>query len=256
MDEVVNEVVNEVTSEEVTETQTVTETETEPQQRDYQHDAQFAAARRAAEEQARQAREEQERAEASLQRLMKAVQGYGYEGSAEDIADLLEAQKAQVSVEQYREQRAAEQRRIDEMIANSPQMLQAQAIIEHSAKMQTETIINRELAEIRKINPEVKSLGDVFDGSERARMISLLSDPSKKESMSLSEAYKATAGRANHQPDNKAHMTGLNIGEMSNDTSVPIPEAELERWKIGFPNATMEELTQKYNHSLLRQKGE
>lgn len=125
----------------------------EKEERDYQKDADFAAMRRALEaEQAKSARIEQER-----DRLMKSLGYYDFKGnSADEIADAAEAHFYGKTVDEVRNDRIAQQTKIDAENAKD-------AELEYYRQKEIERIMDDDLKQIQKVDPTVKSISELGD---------------------------------------------------------------------------------------------
>lgn len=207
--------------------------------------AKYAAARRAAEAVAAKERASREAAEANLQKLLGAVKHFGYEGDVEDIIDALEAQKrgAGVTAEQIRAEREAHEAQLAAAIANNPVVKQAQTVIQQLE-------ITRELSEIQKINPNIKSMEELAKNSTPE-----FNDLVLNHGIPLSKAYKLTykPGKAAKQ-DTKAHLDGVNAGGKSIDDLKEVPPEDLEILRINFPDDSPAKLKERYNRIIKRRE--
>lgn len=98
-----------------------------PQTQEENH--QFAQMRRRYEAELAQEREKN----AGFERLLGVLnKGYSYEGDAKQVADMLEAQKEGISLEQLQARQAADQKRVDELLQKDPRYV---AAINHAAEM-------------------------------------------------------------------------------------------------------------------------
>jgi len=110
--------------------------------------------------------------------------------------------------------------------------------------------LEKELQEIQKINPEIRSLNDLQGNPEFDELVI-------KNGVSLSKAYKLTYKQPTLPKENtKEHLTGINTGDKSNDGLVDIPQSELGYFKDCFPDEPMSKLKERYNRILKRQRGE
>lgn len=97
-----------------------------PQTQEENH--QFAEMRRR--HQAELAEERQKTA--GFDRLMGVLQKHGYEGNAEQVADMIAAQQEGIPLEEYQARRAADQKRVDELLQKDPRYV---AALNHAAEM-------------------------------------------------------------------------------------------------------------------------
>ena len=121
-----------------------------------EENAKFAEFRRKAE----MAEREAQRIKAENERLMGALKGYGYEGTPEQIADLLMAQSTGMTPEEARAQREAEEQRI-------AQETMSKRELELYKSMVIETMKEKDLNSIKAAYPDVKAskieeLGETF----------------------------------------------------------------------------------------------
>lgn len=122
------------------ETETVVE-ETQPRQ-SAEENAKFAAARRQAEAEAREIK-------AQNDRLMQALNAYGYQGSPSEIADMLLAQTQGITVEQARAEREAKE-------AENAKYTQLQSQLEYSNGLAKKYLMEQDLRTIQAVYPEAK----------------------------------------------------------------------------------------------------
>lgn len=123
-----------------------------------EENAKFAAARREAEAKAKQI-------EAENKRLLQALNQFGYEGSASEIADLIEAQRTQKPIEQVRAEREyQEQQQIKE--------LQTQQELEHYRSLAMQSMVQQGIDKINKAFPaaNIKSINDL--GEQFVKLVS------------------------------------------------------------------------------------
>lgn len=157
--EATSEVTEEVTTEPVVEP-------AKPQQT-AEENARFAAARREAEAEARAIR-------AQNDRLLQALNAYGYEGSPEEIADTLLAQTQNISVEEARAVREADE-------ANNAKLAQMQAENEFYRTKAIQAAMAEDLAKLKSTYPEdktIQNLKDINDlGQEYFALLGALNDP-------------------------------------------------------------------------------
>lgn len=185
-------------------------------------------------------------------RLQSALGQFGYEGSPEEIADLIEAQERQVSPEQVRAEREAEEARFQQALENHPIIQQTKRLMEQQERGRTENLFKSELADIQKLNPEIKSLQDLKNIEHVEVFDSLV-----KGGMHINEAYKVVSKlgtTAPQKPNTKEHLVGVGGGDTTPDGLVEVPSGEMERLKNVFPDDTPQKLKERYNRILKRQK--
>ena len=169
-----------------------------------------AAARKQAEAQARKAEEENARLSADLNILRSALKGYGYDGSAQDIADAITATRTGQTAEDVRSTREAEERAFDERINNHPAVVQARRIADMLVQQRNQDMFNAELRNIQKINPQIRSIADLRNLGEQQEVFDAL----VKGGMHIDKAYQVVAGKQARvsKPDNRSHMSQVNGG--------------------------------------------
>lgn len=140
--------------------------ETQPRQ-SAEENARFAAARRQAEAEARAIKAQNER-------LLQALEGYGYKGSPEEIADALIAQQQGISTEEARAQREA-------IEAENAKYNQLQSEVETYKSLAIEKLKSDDLAKLKSAYPEdkevqkLKSIDEL--GDEFFLLLSATKDP-------------------------------------------------------------------------------
>jgi hypothetical protein len=170
-------------------------------------------------------------------------------------ADYLEALDAQerVKAKAELESKGIDYGMIDRMINNSPQMREAQQVIQEMKAQKVEQAIQNDLAELNKMDASITSLETV-----PADVIELAT----KNGFSLVNAYKianfgkvsaqqtsAIQQRTINQISGKAHLAPVN-GVVQNSNEVEIPADQLASWKEWYPNLSASELRKKYNRVL------
>lgn len=179
-------------------------------------------------------------------RLLGVLGQYGYEGGASEISDFLEAQSRQTTPEQIKAEREAQQKLIDEAVANNPFVIQAREIAIQSK-------IDNDLREIQKYNPNIHSIRDLAN-DPNADIINAM----VQMGATYAEAYVRVNGITKAQPkpvDTKSHLNGIGGGTGGGGAEMKeIPQSELNTWRVAFPDLTLKELRAKYNSSLKRQE--
>lgn len=175
---------------------------------------------------------------ASLDRLTSALNQFGYAGSPQEIADMLEAQQREVEPVQVRRERE---------VAEAQEQAQhaAEATVAEAETIRKEAIFSRDLAEIQRLNPNVKSLNDLGDTFYKLRAAGL----GNVEAYELVSKPKATTKAA---PTGKDHLITTDGGTSAGGL-LDIPRSDLADWRDGFPNDTPAKLKERYNRALKRQ---
>ena len=186
--------------------------------------------------------------------LMNAVKGYGYEGTAQEMADALVAAAQQTTPEQVRAEREAQEKAIEEAIARHPSVLAAQKLLEETKVAQTQALLAEDLRQIQKLNPEIKAISDLSD-DPNADLIRALVQSGKRYHEAYREVLELRQGKVK-KADTKEHLKGIG-GTSAGDTVtlVEIPDDELPFLKKAFPNLPYAQLREKYNNILKRQEG-
>ena len=144
---------------------------------------------------------------------------------------------------------------IENAVANSPIIRQAQEVIAQNERQATLSKINSDVAELTKLDSSITSLDNV---PPDVIQLSLNSNGN----IDLVQAYKiinygkvsnsqqaAITQNAINQAKGKSHLTPISNGSASDDGLRDIPKAELSKWKAFFPDATAKELKEKYNRA-------
>lgn len=216
------------------ETLPVTEEEkTEPPEQTPEENARFADQRRKQELDAvkRQLSAEKEEKE----RLANSLSIFGYTGSAQEIADAIEAQKRSVAPEQVRAERESENRRISEL----------------EERHKADLMMLEDLHQLQRINPAIKNvneLGDEFYSLRFAR------DGYGKLLHTAESAYLEIQKRKAPKPkaNDKEHLVPTG-GSASSSNLVEIPAGELAIYEDAFPNDSPAKLRERYNRVRERQ---
>ena len=248
---------NEVTetadqSEGTEETTEVEETETgaeesgdsEPQEQSAEENARYAAIRRRAEEEARrkytaEINRMNQQVAAMCQGLTHPVTGQPIT-SVRDYMDALAIQQRQAS-EQVLEEKGIDPQMIDRMIASNPVVMQAQQVIEQTKQNEAEAQLQRDIAEISKIDPNIKSLGDLANLPNFQDMVNYVAQMDGKAS--IVDAYKlinfesfmnhtnvAARQQAINQMRGKDHLA-TQSGVATEDDDIDVPADIMARWK-------------------------
>lgn len=176
--------------------------------------------------------------------------------SEKDYFDALDAQD-ELARRQELQQHGIDPKTLDDLIARSPLMRQAQQIIQHSQEQETQNIINNDVAQIMKIDSSVKSLDDLVTQDNFNDVLDKI-----RNGYSLVDAYKivnyekltqqstqAAKQAAINAAKGKDHMTPSN-GVTDNSKVMDIPAGELGRWRDMFPDASDKELKEKYTRAM------
>ena len=124
--------------------------ETKVESRDYEKDAAFAKMRRSME----QYQKDFEAMKAEKERLANALGWYGFKGTTDEIEDQAKAHYTGRSIEEVRQERIAEAQKIAEENSLKEQL-------KYYKEKELQDKMDRDLAEIQKLNPLIKSFDDL-----------------------------------------------------------------------------------------------
>lgn len=173
-----------------------------------------------------------------LERLTWALNQFGYAGSPQEIADMLEAQRWEVEPEQVRRARELEEQQ--EQVR-----LEAEAARSEAENIRREAIFALDLAEIQRLNPNIKTLDELGETFFKLRAAGF----GNIDAFELVTKSKATGGR---DASGKEHMIPMGGGKSSAGL-VDIPRSDLGFWRDSFPNDTPTKLKERYNRAIKRQ---
>jgi len=139
---------------------------------------------------------------------------------------------------------------IKQMIDSNPAIQQANAIIKMNQEMQGRLAVDREIAEIQKVNPKIKTFEDLVADNANNEIFNALVNGG----MSLSKAY-ATVHKIPQKKtdDSKAHLQSVGGGGTGSVTEKEIPANLLEMWQETFPDDKPAELRARYNRAIKEQ---
>ncbi len=191
-----------------------------------------AAARRQAEEQLRQVAEAKAKTDKSVDVLMKALKNFGYEGTPEEIADMLDANRTGKTAEEIKSARLTAEKELQKMVDNHPVVREAQRLNEEAIENRNRQMFEMELRNIQKINPDIKTLQDLQNLGEDQEAFNAMI----RGGMHIDAAYRVLSGNKTPKAkaqDTKAHIKTVNGSAQSgNATIVPREERELIREMI------------------------
>ena len=124
--------------------------ETKVESRDYEKDAAFAKMRRSME----QYQKDFEAMKAEKERLANALGWYGFKGTTDEIEDQAKAHYTGRSIEEVRQDRIAEAQKIAEENRLKEEL-------KYYKEKELQDKMDRDLAEIQKLNPLIKSFDDL-----------------------------------------------------------------------------------------------
>ena len=189
--------------------------------------------------------------------LYNTLSQCGFEGSEQEMADVILAQQKQSTPEEIRAEREKQNALIQEAIKNDPTFRQAQLLIEQNRAAAADARLREDLRQIQLVNPNVKSLDDLQSEPEWG-IINAVAMAKIQSGGTLADAYKEVHKLRTPTPhvDTKSHLNGIGGSEASPDGLVDIPSNELSLYKSFWPDLDNKALRAKYNNILKRQKGE
>lgn len=233
----------ETTEAEETETG-ATETEpAEPQEQSAEDNARYAAIRRRAEDDARRRYEGEMNAmnnqiAAMCRGITHPVTGQPIT-NVRDYMDALAIQQRQAN-EQELQEKGVDPQLIDRMIAQNPIVMQAQQVIERSQVSEAENRIEKDIAELNKIDPTIKGIQDLAELPTFPDIVNLIAN----NGLSLIDAYKtvnfdsfmqhtndAARQQAINQMRGKSHLQSQTPGVSTGDDDVEVPAEIMSNWK-------------------------
>ena len=233
----------EAVSEETGETEE--EGNAEPTEQSAEDNARYAAIRRRAEEDARR------RYEGEMnymnQQIAAMCQGINHPVTGQPITNMREYVDAlgaqqRIAREQELEEKGIDPSIIDRMIESNPVVMQAKQVIEKSKINEAEAQLQRDLAEVSKLDPNIKGLQDLAALPNYPAMVDLVARSGGN--LSIVDAYKAlnfdvlmshTNDAARQQAINqmrgKSHLPSQGTGVATENDDVEVPSEIMSRWK-------------------------
>ena len=171
----------------------------------------------------------------------------------QDYLQAVEYQKAE-SRNKMLQEKGVDPKLIEQIVNETPAVRQAQQILEENNKAEAQRRLESDLKEIGKLAPEITSFEDLEKHESCADVVAYV-----EKGLSLVDAFKlanynrlsaktteAAKQAAVNQAKSKGHMETTNsISTVDNSKEIPL--AELEKWRAFFPDASMQELKEKYN---------
>ena len=179
-------------------------------------------------------------------------------------ADYVEAMAAQerIQARQKLQENNIDPGLIDNLIANSPVVRQAEAQMAELTNMRAQQEVERDIAEVLKLDPTLTSKDAIMNDPSFPQVLEKV-----QSGMRLVDAYKlvnfdrlsssktAAARQAVvNQVKGQAHLSNA-AGLTASDTLEDIPASMLETFRDRFPEKTDKELKALYNQTLKAKKG-
>lgn len=214
----------------------------EPHEQTAEENARYAAMRRRAEEDARRKYEGQlnqmnQQVAAMCQGVTHPVTGQPIT-NVNDYLDALAIQQRQAN-EQELQEKGIDPSLIDRMIASNPVVMQAQQVIEQNKMIGAEQQLQNDLAEITKIDPNIKGINELAQLPNFPDMLARV-----ERGDSLLDAYKIvnfnnfmqhTEGAARQQAINqmrgKSHLASPSTSVATDNDEVEVPAEIMKSWK-------------------------
>ncbi len=174
-------------------------------------------------------------------------------------SDFWEAMEAQdrVNAKKEMEDKGIDPKTLDRLIANSPRMKEAERMLEDYHRREVEQLIERDVAELSKIDPNITSFEtiplEVRQHSQANNISLVLAYKDLNFGKVTQQKESAIRQTTINQLSGKAHLAPAN-GVVAADNLVDIPANEYDTWQRGFPNLSALELKKKYNSFLNSQK--
>lgn len=214
----------------------------EPHEQTAEENARYAAIRRRAEEDAR--RRYNNELNGLNQQVAVMCQGVTHPVTGQpitnvhDYIDALAIQQRQAS-EQELQEKGVDPALINRMIASNPVVMQAQQVIEQNKMMGAEQQLQNDLAELSRIDPNIKGVQDLANLPNFPEMLARV-----ERGETLVDAYKVvnfsnfmqhTEGAARQQAINqmrgKAHLPSPSTSVSTDNDEVEVPAEIMKSWK-------------------------
>lgn len=181
--------------------------------------------------------------------------------SAQDYMEAMAAQE-RIQARQKLQENNIDPSLIDNLIANSPVVRQAEAQMAELTNMRAQQEVEKDIAEVLKLDPTLTSKDAIMNDPsfplvlEKVQAGMRLVDAYKLVNFDRLSSSKTAAARQAvvNQVKGQAHLSNA-PGLTANDTMDDIPAAMLETFRDRFPEKTDKELKALYNQTLKAKKG-
>ena len=215
----------------------------EPEPQSAEENARYAAIRRRAEEEARRRYETEmgslnQQISAMCRGITHPVTGQPIT-NVRDYVDALAAQQRQAN-EQELQAKGVDSSIIDRMIESNPVVMQAQQVIEHAKETEAGVALERDMAELNRIDPSIKGMGDLAALPNFPQMLEFVA----QQRGSIVDAYKlynfdflmqnnnqAARQQAINQMRGKDHLAPQGTNVTQDDEYVEVPKEIMSRFK-------------------------
>jgi transcriptional regulator of met regulon len=214
----------------------------EPQPQSDEENARYAAIRRRAEDEAR--RRYANEMNAMNQQIAAMCQGVTHPITGQpitnmrDYVDALQIQQRQAQ-EQELQEKGIDPGLIDRMISQNPVVMQAKQVIEQTRVTEANNAIHNDLAEISKIDPNIRTINDLAALPNFPVMLDRVA-----RGANLVDAYKmvnfdafmqhtndAARQQAINQMRGKSHLPSQSTGVSTGNDDVEVPAEIMSSWK-------------------------
>lgn len=215
----------------------------EPQEQSAEENARYAAIRRRAEEEAR--RKYDNELNGMNQQVAAMCQGVTHPVTGQpitnihDYLDALVIQQRQAN-EQELQEKGVDPAVIDRMIASNPVVMQAQQVIEQTKMAGAMNALQNDIAELSKIDPNIKGAQDLANIPNLDKIIALVGN----NNLSLVDAYKmvnfdafmqhtndAARQQAINQMRGKSHLPSPSTTVTPEGDDTEVPAEIMKSWK-------------------------
>ena len=246
-----------VNEEVVTETEPTSGVEEVKEPQSAEVNSQFAAARRKAEEEsANKINGINNEFKRLFGNIVNPVTGKNIE-SYSDYLQAVEYQRKEATNKMLQE-KGIEPDVLERIINESPAIREAQQILEENKKAEANRQLEADLKVLSEIEPSIKTIEDVAKHESYEKVLAYV-----QNGLGLADAFKlanydslvtkkseAVKQAAVNQAKSKNHMETTNGVAVASETLTPIPSGLLAKWKMAYPELSMEQLTKKYNDSI------
>lgn len=233
----------------------------EPESGKTEEDSRFAAVRRAAEESARKKYEarlsaQDERIRQVFGNVVNPATGKPVQTVDEYTSVMQQSQR--VAVENQMKEKGIDPSLINQMIRNSPEMVQAQQILAQNQMAEADRRIKDDLKIVSAIDPSIQTAEDLAAHESYDTVVRYV-----QRGLSLADAFKlanydrltgqraeAAKQAAINAAKSTSHLQTTPAGNGGSDNMIDIPSDEIATWREYYPGLSDGELKKKYNQIL------
>lgn len=214
----------------------------EPETQSAEENARYAAIRRRAEEDARKRYENQ--MDVMNQKIATMCNGVTHPVTGKPITNVEEyvdalSNQQRIAREKELEEKGIDPAIIDRMIEENPVVMEAKQVIHNSRVMEADAALKRDLAEISKYDPNIKTIQDLSELSNFPEMLERV-----ERGATLIDAYKmvnfdnfmshtgdAARQQAINQMRGKSHLASQPKGVETPNDDIEVPADIMAHWK-------------------------